>query len=212
MIDNNQGFIIEFWSQIFNWLGKISVFNLIRKMKGSISYQFVEGWVLGNLLGAIVCSALVYFSNLNVVWLFYLVVGYGMLRVFEIIIYQLNVLLFDPYRASKRGVVYRIKSPLRMVVLLLHNYAEVMFWYAAITMALIRLSGMPLVAGMGEYIRSSILCVATFDSSGIQELSGNYYPRLSNIVFVQILTGLVMTILSLARFIGLLPAIDSIDA
>jgi len=96
-----------------------------------------------------------------------------------------------------------------MVILLLHNYVEVMFWYAAIIIALIQLSGNLLDATWGEYVRSNILCIATFDSSGIQEIVGEFYSKLSGIVFLQIISGVIMTIISLARFIGLMPVIDS---
>ena len=141
----------------------------------------------------------------------YIIVGYAILRVFEVIIYQLNVLFFDPYRAEKRGEVYKIKSPTRMVILLLHNYVEVMFWYAAIIIALVQISGNQLGATWGEYVRSNILCIATFNSSMIEDIVGEMYPKLSNIVFLQIISGIIMTIISLARFIGIMPSVESIE-
>ncbi len=204
-IIKEDGFIIEFWANIFSFLSKISIFSFIRKKKNDNIHIFVERWVLGNLLLAITTTLIGY----KVKWFLYIIIGYAILRVFEIIIYQLNVLFFDPYRAEKRGKKYEIKSPTRMVILLLHNYVEVMFWYAAIIIALIQLSGNLLDATWGEYVRSNILCIATFDSSGIQEIVGEFYSKLSGIVFLQIISGVIMTIISLARFIGLMPVIDS---
>ncbi|WP_346895265.1 hypothetical protein [Clostridium sp. UBA7503] len=208
-IIKEDGFIIEFWANIFSFLSKISIFSFIRKKKNDNIHIFVERWVLGNLLLAITTTLIGYYLGNKVKWFLYIIIGYAILRVFEIIIYQLNVLFFDPYRAEKRGKKYEIKSPTRMVILLLHNYVEVMFWYAAIIIALIQLSGNLLDATWGEYVRSNILCIATFDSSGIQEIVGEFYSKLSGIVFLQIISGVIMTIISLARFIGLMPVIDS---
>lgn len=209
--ENKDGFIIEFWANVFNVLSKISIFFIVRKFKKSMTYTFVEGWVLGNLVGALTSTLIGYYLGYNLKWLMYIIVGYAILRVFEVIIYQLNVLFFDPYRAEKRGEVYKIKSPTRMVILLLHNYVEVMFWYAAIIIALVQISGNQLGATWGEYVRSNILCIATFNSSMIEDIVGEMYPKLSNIVFLQIISGIIMTIISLARFIGIMPAVESIE-
>jgi len=46
--ENKDGFIIEFWANVFNVLSKISIFFIVRKFKKSMTYTFVEGWVLGN--------------------------------------------------------------------------------------------------------------------------------------------------------------------
>ena len=53
---------------------------------------------------------------------------YAVERCFEILVYQINVLLFAPYRDSKAGKEYKIKSPTRMIVLLLHNVFEFVIW------------------------------------------------------------------------------------
>ena len=209
--ENNDGFIIEFWANVFNVLSKISVFSIVRKFKKPMTHKFVEGWVLGNLIVAILSTLIGYYLGNSLKGLMYFIVFYSVLRVFEVIIYQLNVLFFDPYRAEKRGEVYKIKSPTRMVILLLHNYVEVMFWYASIIIALVQISGNELGATWGEYVRSNILCIATFDSSMIQEIVGELYPRLSSIVFLQIISGIIMTIISLARFMNLMPEVESIE-
>lgn len=208
-INKEDGFIIEFWANIFSFLSKISIFSFVRKKKNDNTHVFVERWVLWNLLLAITTTLIGYYLGNKIKWFLYIIIVYAILRVFEVIIYQLNVLFFDPYRTEKRGKKYEIKSPTRMVILLLHNYVEVMFWYAAIIIALIQLSGNLLDATWGEYVRSNILCIATFDSSGIQEIVGEFYSKLSGIVFLQIISGVIMTIISLARFIGLMPVIDS---
>ncbi len=209
--ENNDGFIIEFWANVFNVLSKISVFSIVRKFKKPMTHKFVEGWVLGNLIVAILSTLIGYYLGNSLKGLMYFILIYALLRVFEVIIYQLNVLFFDPYRAEKKGEVYKIKSPTRMVILLLHNYVEVMFWYASTIIALVQISGNELGATWGEYVRSNILCIATFDSSMIQEIVGEFYPKLSSIVFLQIISGIIMTIISLARFMNLMPEVESIE-
>lgn len=209
--NSSGGFMIDFWDRIFNFLSKISIFHIIRKFKKDTSYTFVDAWVLGNLIAAVLSTVLGYYIGSKANWLMYIIIGYGMLRVFEVVVYQLNVLFFHPYRAAKTGKPYKIKSPTRMVILLLHNYVEVMFWYAGIIIALISINNASMTFAWGEYIRSSVLCVATFDSGAIAEVVGELYPRLSNVIFLQVVTGLIMTIVSLARFIGLMPEIDSIE-
>jgi len=173
----DHGFILAFWAGVFEVLSKISLFFLVRKLKKKMTYAFVEGWVLGNLLMA----------------------------------FAFTLVAYDPYREAKKRKPYRIKSPTRMVILLLHNYVEVMLWYAGIIIALIQLSGTGMQATWGEYVRSSILSVATFDAGAMQDVVGDLYPRLSSVVFLQVMTGIIMTIISLARFIGLMPGVESID-
>lgn len=207
----NDGFIIEFWSRVFEILSKISGFHIVGKFKKNMTYKFVEGWVLGNLIAAIVSTLIGYYLGNKLKWVMYIVIIYAMLRVFEVIIYQLNVLFFAPYRSEKEGNVYKIKSPTRTVILLLHNYIEVMFWYAAIIIALVQIGGSELGVTWGEFVRSNILCIATFNNSMIQEIIGEMYPKLSSIIFLQIMSGIIMTIISLARFMGIMPGIESID-
>lgn len=205
-----KGFIVEYCSMIFGFLGKISVFSVIRRFRKTMTYTFVDAWVLGNFFAAILLTLLGYYLGDNVSWLMYLTVGYAILRVFEIIIYQINMLLFDPYRTLKKGKEYIIKSPTRTVILLLHNYIEVMFWYAAMIIALQQLNGITLVATYTQYIQSCILCIATFNGDLIQNIVGEL-PGLSDIIFLQVITGVIMTLISLARFIGILPSVVSIE-
>ncbi len=125
MDKRNRSLILDFLGKIFDILSCISVFKIIRLLKHKMTYRFVELWVVLNLVLAFVSSLFVFYVRDANSWFYYLFMFYGALRIFEIIIYQINVLLFDPYRSLKKGVVYRIKSPTRLVVLLFHNYFEI---------------------------------------------------------------------------------------
>lgn len=206
------GFIVEFSDFIFATLEKVSIFNVIRKLNSNISYKFVDLWVVGNLIAAILSSVFVYNLNNNYKGVIVIVLSYSILRVFEVIIYQINVLLFHPYRARKSGESYKIKSVTRMVIALLHNYIEIMFWYSTMVISIIILNGdNPYSLTWVEIVRSNILCIVTLDGSSIKESVNSNYKYLSSLIFLEIISGMIMTIISLARFIGALPGAESQD-
>src|SRR5713226_5386298 len=96
-------FVLRLWSNIFSFLGKLSLFSAVRWIfpKTCSSYGFVEIWVIANLILSIAAAFLTRQWPTSVVARTILV--YGFVRVFEITIYQINVLLFDEYRSSIQG-------------------------------------------------------------------------------------------------------------
>jgi len=204
-----KSFIVEFWSQIFNGLEKISLFWVVRKLLPSIkeSYQFVEWWVLGHLILSIVL--LLICSALNLYWGEAIAVGWGMIRVFEVLIYQINVLLFDEYRAKKAGKPYALRGYRRIVILLLHNYVEIIFWFAlfyhhwdwAFETGKASFDSIPGV------LNFSFVTMTTFGYTTIfpKETLGNI------LTLTQSAIGLFMALLILARFISLIPTPKTLD-
>lgn len=209
-VKNDEGFLLEYSNEIFYFLEKISIFNLIRKVKGNTTYKFVDGWVLGNLIVAILSTLIIYNLNNNSKVLIFIIFTYAVLRVFEVIIYQINVLLFHPYRAFKAGKNYEINSVPRMVLALLHNYVEIMFWYSTMVISIVVLSdGSAYSLPWSEYVKSNILSIATLDTSMIIDTLPKGYKFLSDIAFFEIISGIIMTIISLARFVGNLPGVNT---
>lgn len=203
------GFIIPFWNTVFRFLEKVSLFYWLKKhIDIKKQYTFVEFWVFGNLIASILFSYIVYhLTPRNQVFIWF-ILGYSALRVFEIIVYQINVLLFHEIGVDD----YHIKSAKRTLILLLHNFAEIIFWYSAIQMSLLLLSGYSLSQLWIEYVRLNFYCIATFDSSIIDSYY-NYVPRfIANLTFFEILSGIIITIISLSRFISLLPPVKQIDS
>jgi len=99
-----------------------------------------------------------------------------------------------------------------MVLLILHNYFEVMMWYSALMMSILKLSGnFSEQKNWWDYIRANILSVAIFNSDDIQKITGEFNSALSNFVFLENMTGLIMTVVCLARFINLLPNVEFKD-
>lgn len=80
---------------------------------------------------------------------------YASIRVFEIVVYQINVLLFHPYKALivLKKKVYKIQNPFRSVVLLGHNLLEVVFWFTAMTSYVYPTSDRLLIKIMDNMIR-----------------------------------------------------------
>lgn len=200
-----KGFILPFWNKIFGLLSYLSIFSLIRFLfKGTRkSYVFVELWVIFNLLFALFGSLIIINNRSKL--LSYVILIYGSLRIVEVIVYQLNVAIFTPYRKSLKGETASINSSTRMVVLLIHNYVEMIFWYASLYVSMQVISNHQIVYSWGEYLKSSALCFMTFDTS-LEVLIPNM-EFLSQVVFSEVIAGMIMTVISIARFLGMLPEI-----
>ena len=187
------------------------MFQIIRRLfPNTATAGFVELWVLGHTMLALIAVGLAAYVK-NTVVLTALII-YGGLRVFEIVVYQLNVLLFDEYRARKAGGVYALHGYRRIVILLLHNYLEIIFWFAATYLVFAPLFDFRLIGTNGEAtmalgIYSSFVVMTTFGDPNVS--AATTYGVI--ILFAQSIVGLFMTLLSLARFISLIPIPDTRD-
>lgn len=203
-------FIVEFWSQIFNMLAKISVFSLVRmKCPKTRNERFVDIWVLSHIALSLVALLVAAYSPYPIFG--YLFMGYGFLRTFEIVVYQTNVLLFDEYRAVKANKDYQLTGYRRMVLLLLHNYFEIIFWLACTYTVMAADFEHKFLPGTGTFfggIYSSFITMTTFGEFDL-------LPKTTFAAFILLFhatVGLFMTLLSLARFISLIPAPKTRDA
>jgi len=202
-------FILDFWAFVFKVLGKISFFNFVRFIFPSTKTGvFSEAWALGHVfLSVLSVPAVLYIQNYYV-GLFIAV--YALLRVFEVVVYQTNVLLFDEYRATKAGRDYALHGYRRMVVLLMQNYFEIIFWFAA---QYIFFNGLFSFSVEGSHesvfgaIYTSFVVMTSFGYYNVTPLGVLAY----SLVIGQAMIGLFMTLLSLARFIGLIPTPKSRD-
>ncbi|WP_299112718.1 hypothetical protein [uncultured Winogradskyella sp.] len=211
----NKSWLVHFWSQVFRVLSYISIFTIIRRLapKKSKSYSFVEYYVTFNTLLSIITLLIVtyrreYDKNL----LLFFVMCFGFFRTFEIIIYQINVLLFDEYRAKLNEDKYAVRSYRRMVLLLLHNYIEIICWFGVAYMWFYRSGHISLPPNSPELtflqvFHESMLLMFSFSPS--------QYVATTNMGFAvftaQAIIGLFMTLVVFARFLGLLPPPDTMD-
>lgn len=197
-------FIVEFWSSTFNFLAKVSVFSLVRKLfPSAITARFVDFWVLSHLFLSMVAVIVAAYSPYPVLGYFFM--SYGFLRTFEIVVYQMNVLLFDEYRVVKAGGEYRLEGYRRIVLLLLHNYFEIILWLACTYTVMAADFDHKWQSGTGTVfggIYSSFITMTTFGDFDL-------LPKTALAAFVLLFhatVGLFMTLLSLARFVSLIPA------
>ncbi|MNG89507.1 hypothetical protein D3C79_483770 [compost metagenome] len=197
-------FIVEFWSSIFGILAKVSVFTLVRKLfPSAITARFVDFWVLGHLVLSMVAVVVAVYSPYPVFG--YLFMGYGFLRTFEIVVYQTNVLLFDEYRVVKAGGEYRLEGYRRIVLLLLHNYFEIILWLACTYTVMATDFEHKWQPGTGTVfggIYSSFITMTSFGDFDLLPKS----TMAASVLLFHATVGLFMTLLSLARFISLIPA------
>ena len=123
-------FIVEWWSQILDLPHYISPHWWLQKLIPSVegSYRFVDAWVLGRFFGSIFLFLAT--SAENLWWFEWLAVRYGGLILIEGFFYEVNVLVFNGYRAAKKGEWQRVLSHRRLVVASLQNYVAIIFWFA----------------------------------------------------------------------------------
>lgn len=204
-----KSFVIELWSKVFSVLRWISSFQVVRTIFPSTrkNYGFVDIWVLGNLLFSIFCLSISYVSGIH--WWERILLIYAGIRIFEIVIYQINVLLFDQYRAEKVNKKYALGSYRRIVILLLHNYVEVLIWVALFYRNFDYLFESSHVS-LNTFSGSLYFSLVTMSTLGY----GDIVPINSKglfLIFTQTIVGIFMALLILARFISLLPKPKTLD-
>lgn len=125
---------------------------------------------------------------------------YGSLRIFEIFIYQLNVLLVQPYK----GVVCFFNSYRRMTIALIHNFFEIVFWFAGTYLTFQFIQGIT----PGDAIYRSFTHMVTY-SLEIDKSKWSYITLA--VLQSQTLMGVFMTVISLVRFLSLFPQPKSMN-
>ena len=202
-------FIVEFWSRVFSLLSWISPFSLVRVIfkKRTSSYLFVDIWATGHLL--LPFFLFLMFSPGNNSTFKLILIIYGSLRIFEILVYQVNVMFFDEYRTKKKRRKYAVKGYRRLVILLLQNYIEIIFWY---TFAYSTFNAS--FANCSNFLNSASQAIAisfnAMTSFGLQitqpiKLLGYF------LYFSQSAIGVFMVIVILSKFMAIIPQPRSID-
>lgn len=164
-------------------------------------YVFSEIWALSNLVMSIIAG--VWLCQVSSLALQIILLLYAVERTFELFVYQVNVLLFDPIASN--GAEYRIKSATRMVILLIMNMIEYTFWFSCIYSSLnFILLGVP----SGGYISvtDSFNLFVSLDAPNTFALAHFHI-----LAFVEALVGMFMNLVCLARFISLLPEVHTVD-
>ena len=232
MFSANDGFIVQTMFIIFYFLERVSIFFGIRtlaayadKKAGRIGDErsfflkpiFPEIWAVGNALMALMWVYVLPLINCR--WLNVVIGSYAMYRIFEMFVYQIIVLLFhrmasdflvsveatdkeDEKKSLIDQINYHIKSAPRTVILLLFNIFEYVAQFA-------------LVYAMLECLtKSSCIHVGMMDSfrlfmnaSELEVASSGFLMRIAH---AEIVIGIFVNIICLARFIGILPGMKEL--
>lgn len=212
-----KSFIVPFWAKIFEILSAISLFEFIRFCipKSRFSYVFVEFYVIFNTIFSISCLIISsQRSNLPITPLLSFVVFYGIYRTFEIVVYQINVLLFDHYRASTKSIEYAVRGYRRIVILLIHNYFEIIFWFGVFYVYLHRSGSLKFektnpvdTINFFSVFRDSVLLMFSYNSDHAKPTND-----IGAFIFtMHALIGVLMTVMLLARFVSILPTPNTMD-
>ncbi len=194
--------------------------NEIKELKERMEqiYYFIEWWVAGHNILAIVASLLLfYFFDASYTIPIYIIVFYGLSRVFEIIIKQIRVILFDTIGVK----AIAIKSARRSIILLIHNIIEMIFWFSSSFMGIILLNKEIVNEGFNkladiysywDFVWCSTLQMTVF-SSGCTKLQEIIRPDnwMSIITQIEILIGFIIIVISLARLFGILPNVKQME-
>lgn len=225
--------IVYTWDKVTKILSYVSILELIievkrYKMKKLSSnyievrkerdklYKLINRWVVWNARASIIVSIVMFnFFNSRCKILIYIVLIYGFFRVFEIIVKQIRVILFDTI--GKNSVA--VKGVRRSIILLLYNIVEMIFWFSTTYMGIVLLEKENLkisfihlkdIFSYGDFTVLSALNFTVYSSefSKVKDLikPGNL---LSTIAQVEIIVGFIIIVISLARFFGELPGLKT---
>jgi hypothetical protein len=177
----------------------------------------IDYWAFGwSLLSFLVFILYMTFSD-SIGFGAYLLILIAMWRVIEIIIVQAGIMLFDRYQKLLNTGKYTVRSLHRIALLLLHNYFEIIFWFALlyrffqVECYIIDLqyhASLPEVAL--RVLHFSFYTMTTF--AELNDITSVKVFGWSELFFLfQAAVGLFMALLILARFIGSIPKPDTED-
>ena len=193
---------LEFWVVLFGWLRWLSPLYLVRRVvprARTSPYLFVDSWVMAHLFLSAALLAASYKEGFQP-WEAVLA-GYGGLRIMEILVQQINGLLFDEYRAAKRGERY-VVGYRRALILVINSYIEVMFWFALFYRNAAS-AFKPESIILDNYVESFQLSFRTMTTWGYTPFTPNE-PIGYTLVFLQSVVGLLMLLMVLVGFLALI--------
>ena len=155
------------------------------------------------LLSVIGCVVVVKTSSEIISFIF---VVYAILRTFELFVYQINVLLFDPIKVGFSK--YRLKSATRIVLLLMCNIFEYIFWFSVVYIFMYKAKTQNVDSV--KVVLESVSTIANI-TSPVEFTDFDKGFDIAIIAYVESAIGIFMNIICLARFISLLPPVKTID-
>ena len=195
--------VVEWYCKLFEKLEWISILKWLEEGIPRLyrNKGFIDIWAVGHFYLSLLCLTVTPITK--IIWV------YGCLRILEIMIVQINLLLFDQFRAAKQKWPYFVTSFRRTVLLLIHNYLEIIIWFALLYHTFYYLFETKNIY-LNTVLGSAYFSLVTMTTLGYGDITPKSQWGIV-IVIIQALIGIFMAILLLARFIALLPKPKSID-
>jgi hypothetical protein len=204
-------FIVQFWKVIFRTLGWFSVFHIIRLIfpKETKNRGFIDSWVLLNFILSL--TAIFVVRYMTCIYLTWVLIVWGALRTLEIVVYQTNILFFNPFENDKGFDNYILGGYRRIIFLSIHNYLEIIFWFSSLYLYANSFSFFDDPNGvLNSCLGTIYYSVVTMTTLGCGDVTPcNDWTRF--LVFLQTLIGIFMLAIIITRFISFLPRPKTID-
>ena len=203
-------YVLNLWTHLFALLRYLSPYYWAYRwlpQKIVATWGFSDSWVLGFSIVAVIFVLLIPISLGS--WLAFAALIIGGLRVLEIIGYLFNVLLLSTSKESPGESVPPLLSARRSLVLALHNYIEIVLWFA-VTYSILAERFIDCAKVLSSSVGSVYFSVVTMTTLGY----GDVTPTDSltwALVTLQTAIGLFMVLVVVGWIIGLLPKRKSID-
>lgn len=191
------GPVYIFWYNVFSFIEKFLPLTILKKIHSIEKIKNLpDYWVAINFILSIVLANLIYFNLMNEIKI--IALYYSIFRILEIVVYQINVLLFHPYRSFLiKEEKYTINNPYRSVLLLFHNLGEVIFWFTMINIYF--------GYGTGKFLTDIMTNTIRIFTFNYEYVANDWFQSL---IFIEVVCGMILTIVSLAKFVGELPHIE----
>jgi hypothetical protein len=166
------------------------------------SYGFTDLWVVFRLDLSVFCLLLSRLPGVHPLDIPLIV--FGAYSVFEALVVQVNVLIFGGYRAGKEGRRAEVKSYRRLVLTSLHNYAEIVVWFALFYRNLECHFCAAKELPINSFVAALNFSFVTMSTFGHSDISPTDWVGVV-VTLVQAAIGLLIVLLILAGFIGFIP-------
>ena len=227
----NNGFILPLACSLFDALRQVSLFQQVRNISKGLwnlrhrktlqhlspeqqkcyydehrplthTYLFPELWVTGSVIAAVSIYCLMV-AQILPNWLGWICVIIACLRMFEILVYHINVMLFDPILNAQNN--YAIKSATRMLILLMINMIEYILYFS-----IVYLFFMPHNLDISGWQVFS-MSISTFMNIEMPPLD---VPPSAVMLVVRLesILGVFMNMICIARVLGMLPRVRTKDS
>ena len=201
-------FIITKGDWLFGKLKRYTPLELVRRRWPAVrNYDFTDKWVLGNTVLAFVLLSISYPSGVKL-WEWPILI-YAAWRTLSILVYLINVVLFDPYRKSIDNKPYFLLSSRRSVIHVILNYLEILVWFA-IFYRNFNCCFNERVIQLNTFSGSFYHSVVTMSTLGYGDITPDTTIGIC-LIIAQTLIGLFMILLVLARFMSMLYKPKSIE-